>query len=50
MSSARRGTPRTAGRGTDFHALQSGDVSISPLMVDLTHMVQMEAVKKWLLL
>ena len=44
------GDAKDGGPGTDFHALQSGDVSISPLMVDLTHMVQMEAVKKWLLL
>jgi 5'-nucleotidase len=31
------GTAREAGEGTDFHATAAGQVSITPLQVDLTH-------------
>ncbi len=31
-----------AGEGTDFHAAAQGDVSITPLQIDLTHKTQLE--------
>jgi 5'-nucleotidase len=37
-----------AGPGTDFHAVESGRVSVTPLRMDLTHNVQLEKAKKWL--
>jgi 5'-nucleotidase len=37
------GATRDAGEGTDFHATAHGTVSITPLQVDLTHKVQLEA-------
>ncbi len=42
------GTAKDAGPGTDFHAVESGYVSVTPLRVDLTHSGQIEAVKQWL--
>lgn len=42
------GTAKDAGPGTDFHAVESGYVSVTPLRVDLTHTGQIEAVKQWL--
>jgi len=36
------GTCRDAGEGTDFHATLQGQVSITPLQVDLTHKTQLE--------
>lgn len=42
------GAAREAGPGTDFHALERGAVSVTPLQVDLTHAVQMEAIGRWL--
>jgi 5'-nucleotidase len=39
------GAAKDAGEGTDFHAAQQGWVSITPLQVDLTHNVQLSALK-----
>ncbi|HYD81501.1 MAG TPA: 5'/3'-nucleotidase SurE [Paucimonas sp.] len=39
------GKAKDAGEGTDFHATASGHVSITPLQVDLTHAVQLNALK-----
>ena len=36
------------GPGTDFHAVASGYVSITPLKVDLTHVEQVERIRAWL--
>ena len=43
------GAAREAGPGTDFHALERGAVSITPLQVDLTHSGQIPAVAEWIL-
>jgi 5'-nucleotidase len=40
---------KDAGEGTDFHAAANGWVSITPLRVDLTHVAQMDALKKALI-
>ena len=37
-----------AGPGTDFHAVQSHRVSVTPLRMDLTHNGQLERVKEWI--
>jgi 5'-nucleotidase len=37
------GKARDAGEGTDFHAIASGFVSITPLQIDLTHAAQLQA-------
>jgi 5'-nucleotidase len=42
------GAAREAGPGTDFHALERGAVSITPLQVDLTHANQIPVLTKWL--
>lgn len=42
------GAAREAGPGTDFHALERGCVSVTPLQVDLTHAGQMDAIGRWL--
>jgi 5'-nucleotidase len=42
------GVAKDAGPGTDFHAIESGFVSITPLQIDLTHCGQLEAVEQWL--
>lgn len=42
----RMGKAKDAGEGTDFHATASGKVSITPLQVDLTHVTQLQALKK----
>jgi 5'-nucleotidase len=42
------GVARDAGPGTDFHAVDSGYVSITPLQIDLTHCAQIGAVEQWL--
>ena len=42
------GAAREAGPGTDFHALERGAVSITPLQVDLTRYSQMQTVTEWL--
>ncbi|MDH5208505.1 MAG: 5'/3'-nucleotidase SurE [Burkholderiaceae bacterium] len=42
------GPARVGGPGTDFHAVASGYVSITPLQIDLTHDEQLPAVASWL--
>jgi 5'-nucleotidase len=42
------GGAQDAGPGTDFHAVASGCVSVTPLQVDLTFPSQLPLVKKWL--
>jgi 5'-nucleotidase len=42
------GAAQDAGEGTDFHAVASGQVSITPLQMDLTRFGQMESVNAWL--
>jgi 5'-nucleotidase len=37
-----------AGPGTDFHAVESGRVSVTPLRMDLTHSSQLARAKEWL--
>ncbi len=40
------GKARDAGEGTDFHAVASGFVSITPLQIDLTHAAQLQALSR----
>jgi 5'-nucleotidase len=42
------GAAADAGEGTDFHATESGYVSITPLQMDLTNREQMGEVERWL--
>lgn len=42
------GAAREAGPGTDFHALEHGSVSVTPLQVDLTHASQIQMVGEWM--
>src|SRR3954471_9717795 len=42
------GSAQDAGEGTDFNAVASGAVSVTPLQIDLTHYVQLHAVADWL--
>lgn len=42
------GATRDAGEGTDFHATAQGQVSITPLQVDLTHKLQLDLLAKGL--
>lgn len=42
------GAAQDAGEGTDFHAVQHGRVSLTPLQVDLTRSSQIEALQDWL--
>jgi 5'-nucleotidase len=42
------GVAKDAGPGTDFHAVENGYVSITPLQIDLTHCGQIETVEQWL--
>jgi 5'-nucleotidase len=42
------GPEEDAGVGTDFHAIRSGHVSITPLQVDLTHYRALDVVARWL--
>jgi 5'-nucleotidase len=39
------GAAKDAGEGTDFHAVQQGWVSVTPLQVDLTHVGQLAALR-----
>jgi 5'-nucleotidase len=43
------GAAKDAGEGTDFHATADGWVSVTPLQVDLTHIAQLDALRKGLL-
>jgi 5'-nucleotidase len=42
------GDAADAGEGTDFHAVASGCVSITPLQIDLTQYGQLDVVRGWL--
>jgi 5'-nucleotidase len=42
------GGAQDAGPGTDFHAVESGRVSVTPLQIDLTHQQQIATVRDWL--
>jgi 5'-nucleotidase len=42
------GGAREAGPGTDFHAIERGVVSVTPLQVDLTHGSQIPPVCAWM--
>jgi len=42
------GAAADAGPGTDFHAVESGRVSVTPLRMDLTHSPQLPRAKEWL--
>ena len=42
------GAAREAGPGTDFHALERGAVSVTPLQVDLTYANQIPLVAGWM--
>ena len=42
------GEAADASPGTDFHATAGGQVSVTPLQIDLTHTGQLEAVSQWL--
>lgn len=42
------GAERDAGEGTDFHAIRSDKVSITPLQIDLTHHQSLQTVSKWI--
>jgi len=41
------GAAADAGEGTDFHAVNSGFVSVTPLQIDLTNRDQMRDVTRW---
>jgi 5'-nucleotidase len=41
------GGAQDAGPGTDFHALANGQVSVTPLQIDLTHFAQLDTVQQW---
>ena len=42
------GKAQDAGEGTDFHALASQQVSLTPLQIDLTQTSQLDAVRDWM--
>lgn len=42
------GQAADAGQGTDFHAVERGYVSITPLQIDLTHYRMLEPLTDWL--
>ena len=42
------GAAQDAGEGTDFHAVAHGQVSITPLQIDLTRYAQLPALRAWL--
>jgi 5'-nucleotidase len=37
-----------AGPGTDFHAVEAGRVSVTPLRLDLTHNAQLARIQEWM--
>lgn len=41
------GPAEDAGEGTDFHALQNDEVSVTPLQMDLTHAAQLPLIRDW---
>jgi 5'-nucleotidase len=42
------GAAQDAGEGTDFHAVEHGLVSMTPLQIDLTQYGQIDALKTWI--
>lgn len=42
------GSARDAGPGTDFHAVEHGQVSVTPLRIDLTAEPDLEGLSRWL--
>ena len=42
------GPAADAGEGTDFHAVEAGYVSVTPLQIDLTHRAEMPRVAQWM--
>jgi len=42
------GPEHDAGEGTDFHAIRSGKVSITPLQIDLTRHQSLQTLSKWI--
>jgi 5'-nucleotidase len=42
------GAAQDAGEGTDFHALEHGIVSVTPMQVDLTRHRGIEPLQQWL--
>lgn len=42
------GAAQDAGPGTDFHAVERGKVSLTPLQIDLTHYAQIAAITEWI--
>lgn len=42
------GAAADAGPGTDFHAVEQGRVSITPLQIDLTHNAQLNQIRDWM--
>ena len=42
------GAARDAGPGTDFHAVASGCVAVTPLQIDLTHVDRLDEVRRWI--
>ena len=42
------GAAQDAGEGTDFHAVAHGQVSVTPLQIDLTRYAQLPALRAWL--
>jgi 5'-nucleotidase len=42
------GAAADAGEGTDFHAVENGWVSVTPLQIDLTHTGQMATLADWI--
>ena len=42
------GEAKDAEEGTDFHALKTGYVSVTPLHIDLTHYAEKDWISEWL--
>jgi 5'-nucleotidase len=42
------GAAKDAGPGTDFHAIETGYVSITPINIDLTAHGQLGSITQWL--
>ena len=43
------GPAADAGEGTDFHAVATNRVSVTPLQIDLTQYARLESMRDWLL-
>jgi 5'-nucleotidase len=42
------GEEQDAGEGTDFHAINNGYVSVTPLQLDLTFYEKLDTLENWL--